>query len=87
MSTRQTQPPLHGITLEMIVTRLEAHYGWQQLAEKIPIACFTTYPSVTSSLKFLRRPPWARQKVERLYLRTRFSQATPSHDIEQAPGA
>ncbi|MDP3500568.1 MAG: VF530 family protein [Myxococcales bacterium] len=60
--------PLHGITLERIVTELSAHYGWEQLGEQIPIRCFTHDPSVSSSLKFLRRTPWARKKVEGLYL-------------------
>ncbi len=70
MSTPQANNPLHGITLEMIITSLVAHYGWQRLGEKIPIACFTNNPTINSSLKLLRRNPWARQKVERLYLRT-----------------
>jgi uncharacterized protein (DUF2132 family) len=60
--------PLHGITLEMIVTRLQAHYGWEMLGRLIKINCFTWQPSIQSSLKFLRRTPWARQKVEELYL-------------------
>ncbi|MBL8935861.1 MAG: DUF2132 domain-containing protein [Archangium sp.] len=60
--------PLHGITLEMIVTRLEQHYGWEALGKQIPIRCFTHDPSVKSSLTFLRRTPWARKKVEGLYL-------------------
>jgi uncharacterized protein (DUF2132 family) len=64
--------PLHGVTLEAIVTRLAAHYGWEELARRIEIRCFTHDPSVKSSLTFLRRTPWARQKVEQLYVRTRF---------------
>jgi uncharacterized protein (DUF2132 family) len=60
--------PLHGITLEMMVTRLQAHYGWEMLGRLIKINCFTWQPSIQSSLKFLRRTPWARQKVEELYL-------------------
>lgn len=60
--------PLHGITLEMIVTRLEQDYGWEELGKQIPIRCFTHDPSVKSSLTFLRRTPWARKKVEGLYL-------------------
>lgn len=59
---------LHGITLEMIVTELHAHYGWPELANQISIRCFSHEPSVASSLKFLRRTPWAREKVESLYL-------------------
>ncbi|GGH65962.1 VF530 family protein [Phaeocystidibacter marisrubri] len=66
-----TQPnnPLHGIKLAQIVEELHDHYGWQELGERIPIRCFQFEPSVKSSLKFLRRTPWAREKVERLYLK------------------
>ncbi len=60
--------PLHGVTLEKIVTELEARYGFEHLGEQVPIRCFTHDPSVSSSLKFLRRTPWARKKVEALYL-------------------
>ena len=66
----QANNPLHGVTLEMILTRLVAHYGWQELGAMINIKCFNQDPSIKSSLKFLRRTPWAREKVERLYLRT-----------------
>ena len=64
----QARNPLHGITLEGIVTALVAHYGWAGLGERIPVRCFTSDPSVASSLKFLRKTPWAREKVEGLYL-------------------
>ncbi len=67
-----SRDPLHGVTLEAIVTRLSAHYGWEELGRRIAIRCFTHDPSVKSSLTFLRRTPWARQKVEQLYVRTRF---------------
>jgi uncharacterized protein (DUF2132 family) len=60
--------PLHGLTLEAIVTALVAHFGWAQLSQRIDIRCFTHNPSVGSSLKFLRKTPWARAKVEGLYL-------------------
>ena len=63
--------PLHGVTLEQIVTMLVEHYGWEGLGERIDIRCFTTDPSVKSSLKFLRRTPWARKKVEALYIKTK----------------
>jgi uncharacterized protein (DUF2132 family) len=66
--TAQASNPLHGITLEKIVTDLVAHFGWPELGAQVNIRCFTTDPSVTSSLKFLRRTPWARDKVESLYL-------------------
>jgi uncharacterized protein (DUF2132 family) len=59
---------LHGLTLEAIVTALVAHYGWEDLGRRIPVRCFTSEPSVSSSLKFLRKTPWAREKVEGLYL-------------------
>jgi uncharacterized protein (DUF2132 family) len=68
MTTPQARNPLHGITLEAIVTDLVAHFGWPELGRQIDIRCFTSDPSVGSSLKFLRRTPWAREKVESLYL-------------------
>lgn len=64
---------LHGVTLEAIVTRLHAYYGWEQLAQRIDINCFISDPSVKSSLKFLRKTPWARTKVEELYVATKFT--------------
>jgi uncharacterized protein (DUF2132 family) len=66
----QKDNPLHGVTLEKMVTDLVAHYGWDELAEKININCFKSDPSVKSSLKFLRKTLWAREKVERLYVTT-----------------
>ena len=60
--------PLHGVTLEAMVTALADHYGWEGLAQRIAIRCFAVDPSVSSSLKFLRKTPWARDKVEGLYL-------------------
>jgi uncharacterized protein (DUF2132 family) len=64
----QPRNPLHGVTLEAMVTALEAHYGWNGLGERIPVRCFNVDPSVGSSLRFLRKTPWAREKVEGLYL-------------------
>lgn len=64
----QPRNPLHGLTLEAIVTALVAHYGWEELGRRIPVRCFTSDPSMSSSLKFLRKTPWAREKVEGLYL-------------------
>lgn len=64
---------LHGVTLEAIVTRLHAHYGWEQLSRRIDINCFASDPSIKSSLKFLRKTPWARAKVEELYVATKFT--------------
>jgi uncharacterized protein (DUF2132 family) len=73
--TAQPRNPLHGVTLEQILTELVAHFGWPELGEQIQIRCFTSDPSVGSSLKFLRRTPWARAKVESLYLFMRREQA------------
>ena len=64
---------LEGITLESLLTRLVEHYGWEGLARRIDINCFQKDPSIKSSLKFLRRTPWAREQVEQLYLGTRFT--------------
>jgi uncharacterized protein (DUF2132 family) len=64
----QPRNPLHGVTLEAMVRALEAHYGWVELAARLPVRCFSHDPSVLSSLKFLRKTPWAREKVEGLYL-------------------
>ena len=64
----QPRNPLHGVTLEAMVTALQAHFGWAALGQEVPIRCFTSEPSVASSLKFLRKTPWARAKVESLYL-------------------
>lgn len=70
----QVNNPLHGVTLEQIVTALVDHFGWPGLAKQIDINCFKVDPSVKSSLKFLRRTPWARQKVEELYLAKKLYQ-------------
>ena len=70
MNTPQDQPknPLHGVTLERMLTELVDHFGWETMGARIPIRCFTSDPSVNSSLKFLRKTPWARDKVEGMYL-------------------
>jgi len=65
--TTRLSDPLHGITLETILTQLVYHYGWQALGRRIKIRCFNFDPSIKSSLQFLRRTPWARTKVEELY--------------------
>ena len=72
------QDPLHGITLETIITRLVEKYGWEELARRFNFKCFTSDPSIASSLKFLRKTPWARQKVEVLYLRTKWPTIDPT---------
>jgi uncharacterized protein (DUF2132 family) len=68
MTAPQSGDPLHGITLEMMLARLVAHHGWEEMGKRIAIQCFTSDPSIKSSLKFLRKTPWARKKVEDLYL-------------------
>lgn len=73
MGEQQANNPLHGVSLEQMVNSLVAHYGWDELGSRIKIRCFTTDPSVKSSLKFLRKTPWARKKVENLYLTVKRS--------------
>lgn len=68
MGEQQANNPLHGVSLEQMVNSLVAHYGWDELGNRIKIRCFTSDPSVKSSLKFLRKTSWARKKVENLYL-------------------
>jgi uncharacterized protein (DUF2132 family) len=70
MSETQVNNPLHGVKLEKVVTDLVEHYGWEELSIRININCFKSDPSVKSSLKFLRKTPWAREKVETLFLET-----------------
>ena len=86
MSDRQDNNPLHGITLESLLSQLVTLYGWQGLAERLPINCFTHEPSVKSSLSFLRRTSWARQKVEALYLASQDSSlANAAAEISDEP--
>lgn len=68
MNQFPSNDPLHGKTLQMIVTHLVEMYGWEELGRRIPINCFKSNPSINSSLKFLRKTPWARKKVEELYI-------------------
>ena len=70
MMSDQPNNPLHGKTLETILRQLVDRYGWEEMGRRVSIRCFTDTPSVSSSLKFLRKTPWARAKVERLYLET-----------------
>lgn len=88
MTGEKNKDPLHGVTLERILSELHAQYGWEFLAEKIDIRCFKDHPSVISSLKFLRRTPWARAKVERLYLKLVIGKSTPRRRIatKKPPG-
>ncbi len=75
MTDRQPIDPLHGVTLEMILTQLVEHYGWEEMGRIVRIKCFTNDPSIKSSLQFLRRTAWARSKVEALYLRCKRESA------------
>ncbi|WP_051603265.1 VF530 family DNA-binding protein [Simplicispira psychrophila] len=79
----QPRNPLHGLTLQAMVEGLANYFGWQELGERIPVRCFQSDPSVASSLKFLRKTPWAREKVESLYLfmlrdQRRYAAAAPA---------
>lgn len=67
-SPEQPRNPLHGITLERMLNELVDHFGWAGLGDRIPVRCFNLDPSISSSLKFLRKTPWAREKVEQLYV-------------------
>ncbi len=68
MPNTQPNNPLHGVTLEILLNQLVVRFGWEELGRRVPIRCFTDNPSIKSSLKFLRQTPWARKKVEALYL-------------------
>jgi uncharacterized protein (DUF2132 family) len=72
MSSEHPRDPLHGMTLETILNRLVEQYGWEELGKRVPIRSFTNNPSLKSSLQFLRRTPWARKKVEDLYLESQL---------------
>ncbi len=69
MAHQNTQDPLHGVTLEMILNRLVEHVGWKEMGNRIPVQCFLFYPTITSSLRFFRKTPWAREKLEKLYVK------------------
>lgn len=75
MHNSTARDPLHGVTLEMLLTRLVENHGWEELAARVNLKCFSSNPSIASSLKFLRKTPWARQKVEKLYLETEWPEA------------
>jgi uncharacterized protein (DUF2132 family) len=76
MSQDQPNNPLHGITLEQVVTKLVEEYGWEEMGDRIRINCFKSDPSIKSSLKFLRKTQWARDKVEQLFVKT-FEEESP----------
>ena len=71
MAEHVSKDPLHGVTLEMMLNRLVEQYGWEELGSMVNIRCFQKDPSIKSSLTFLRRTPWARKKVEKLYIKTK----------------
>lgn len=85
MNAPRHKDPLHGVTLETILTRLVEKYGWEDMARRIRINCFAKDPSIKSSLTFLRRTPWARQKVEGLYCHG-FAGPSPKKKDESRPG-
>jgi len=76
MNEQQPNDILHGITLKMMMTQLVEEFGWEELGKRIEIRCFTHNPSIASSLKFLRRNPWARDKVDELYLRWKMESSS-----------
>lgn len=80
MARRRPLDPLNGITLEMMLERFVAHMGWEAMGVEVPIRCFTQDPSVSSSLKFLRKTPWARTKVEWLYRNQQKRMILPAED-------
>jgi uncharacterized protein (DUF2132 family) len=73
MTSPKSFDPLHGVTLEKLVTELSGHFGWDEMARRVPIRCFQFDPSVKSSLTFLRKTPWARAKVEDMYVRWKLT--------------
>lgn len=77
MQPSQPNNPLHGVTLAQMLTELVEHHGWSELGQQVNIRCFNVDPSIASSLKFLRRTPWAREKVEMLYLTLLCQQRAP----------
>lgn len=81
----QARNPLHGITLERMLTELVEAMGWERMGRRVRIACFTSDPSISSSLKFLRRTPWAREKVESLYLELQRRQRAAARRQPQPP--
>ncbi len=81
----QKHNPLHGVTLERMLTELVEHFGWETMAQRIAIRCFSSDPSIASSLKFLRKTPWAREKVESMYLFMLREQARTKRASEKRP--
>jgi uncharacterized protein (DUF2132 family) len=75
MTDQNSYDPLHGVTLKMILSELVENFGWEEMGRRIDVRCFTHDPSIPSSLKFLRRTPWARDKVEEMYLRWKLEKS------------
>lgn len=86
MTNLSVTDPLHGISLKMILTALVDRYGWEEMGHRIEIRCFTHDPSMQSSLKFLRRTPWARDKVEEMYLRWKLESRESERDSNTIAG-
>ncbi|PAJ76151.1 hypothetical protein CJF42_01340 [Pseudoalteromonas sp. NBT06-2] len=82
MTKKQVNNPLHGITLETILLKLEEQIGWEEMGEQVKIKCFTNDPSIKSSLKFLRKTPWARTQVEQLYINLDFDNNNIKNSIK-----
>lgn len=82
-----SKDPLHGITLEALLNALVTKYGWAELAKRVNINCFKSDPSIKSSLKFLRRTPWARSEVEALYIDSLDDRSSPDNDEAENPWA
>lgn len=83
MPNQSSNDPLHGITLEKIIKNLVEYYGWDELGKLVNIDCFNSNPSISSSLKFLRKTPWARKKVETLYVKTLENEAHSDKSADQ----
>ncbi len=81
MVPSSSNDPLHGVTLEKLLTELVSHYGWERLGQRIDIRCFNYDPSIKSSLQFLRKTPWARAKVEALYVQLKSDVLPPPRDL------
>jgi uncharacterized protein (DUF2132 family) len=85
MPSPKSNDPLHGVTLEKLLTELVAQFGWEELARRIDVRCFRYDPSIKSSLVFLRKTPWARAKVEQLYIQSRPRKADPPSPATTPP--
>ncbi|MBI2518559.1 MAG: DUF2132 domain-containing protein [Opitutae bacterium] len=87
MTAPKSNDPLHGVTLERLLTALVGHYGWAELGRRVPVRCFLFDPSIKSSLTFLRKTPWARAKIEELYVQWARRQKTEDGGRRTGPGS